>query len=187
VALMDIHEALEDVEIAFRQLEFTIKLLTYCELGNIQPAEFDTDHLVLVEGGNLSFPSGRFSTPDDLNRAAGVSVLVAFSASVLVLDKAFEVAGVPPNPDASDPLGQIRILVYMLRCAHAHSLADPRWKVRGKYARVLKVDLDGIPLVLDLKALQGAQFVFDQIGGYMNWYRIHNLAVRALRLARQPN
>ena len=34
-------EAVEDVEIGFRQLEFAIKLLSYCELGKINPAEFE--------------------------------------------------------------------------------------------------------------------------------------------------
>jgi hypothetical protein len=177
---MNINEALEDVEIAFRQLEFAIKLLSYCELGNIKPEDFDTDHLVMLEGGSLRFPTGNFSAPDDLNRAASVSVLLAFSASVLVLDKAFEVAGIKANPEASDIIGRLRTLVYMLRCAQAHGLADPRWEVRGKYKRTLAVDLEGTSLTLDLATLDGEPFVIDQIGGYGNWYCIRNVARRAL-------
>jgi hypothetical protein len=61
---MNIGEALEDVEIGFRQLEFAIKLLSYCELGNIRPADFDTDHLVMLEDGSLKFPRGKFNTGD---------------------------------------------------------------------------------------------------------------------------
>ena len=84
---MEIQEALEDIEIAFRQLEFAIKLLSFCEFGNINPADFDTDHVVLLEGGNLHFPTGQFSDQDSLTRAASISVLLAFSASVLVLPR----------------------------------------------------------------------------------------------------
>ncbi|GAB6269292.1 MAG: hypothetical protein STSR0002_20340 [Smithella sp.] len=51
---MNLSEALEDVEIAFRQLEFAIKLRSYCELGNIRPQEFDTDHTVILENGNVT-------------------------------------------------------------------------------------------------------------------------------------
>jgi hypothetical protein len=39
---MEIHEALEDIEITFRQLEFAVKLLSFCECGNIDPNKFDT-------------------------------------------------------------------------------------------------------------------------------------------------
>jgi hypothetical protein len=184
VMTVRIHEAMEDVEIGFRQLEFAIKLLSYCELDNIKPADFDTDHLVMLEGGSLRFQSGNFSTADDINRAASVAVLLAFSGTVLILDKAFEVAGIKPDPAALDNIVRLRTLVYMLRCAQAHGPADPQWEVRGKYICTLNVDLDGIVVPLDLAALNGQPFIIDQIGGYQNWYRIRNMAVRALSLVR---
>jgi hypothetical protein len=61
-------------------LEFAIKLFSFCELGNINPKDFDTDHVVLLEGGNnLHFPPGQFSDQDSLNRAANISVLLALA------------------------------------------------------------------------------------------------------------
>jgi hypothetical protein len=172
--------ALEDIAIAFKQLEFAIKLLSYCELGHIKPHEFDTDHLIQLEHGNLHFASGTFSTADDIVRAASITVLQAFSATVLVLDKAFEVNGVPSNPQAGDPQGLLRTLIYMVRCAQAHGLADPRWEVRGKYRRLLELDIEGERLSLDLAALDGQPFVIDQIGGYETWYRIYAMTKRLL-------
>jgi len=50
---MTIQDALDDVEIAFRQLEFAIKLLSFRELGNIKPSDFDTDHIVFL-GNEIS-------------------------------------------------------------------------------------------------------------------------------------
>ena len=87
---MEIHEALEDIAIAFRQLEFAVKLLSFIELGKIDPKDFDTDHITLLEGGSFRLPPGHFSNTDSLIRAASVSVLLAFSVSALVLDKGFE-------------------------------------------------------------------------------------------------
>jgi len=182
-ANMNMREAIEDAEIGFRQLEFAIRLLSYCELGHVRPTDFDTDHLVKLEGGNLHFPSGNFGTADDINRAASITVLQAFSVNVLVLDKAFEVAGIKPNPESPDNLIRLRTLVYMVRCAQAHGPADPRWEVRNKYLRTLSVDLDGVPVSLDLIALNGQPFAVDQIGGYENWYRIYCIAVRTLKVA----
>jgi hypothetical protein len=78
---MQVQDALVDIDIAFRQLEFSIKLLSYCELGNIKPSDFDTDHVVVLGNETLNFPSGNFSDPETIIKAAGTSVLVAFSAS----------------------------------------------------------------------------------------------------------
>jgi hypothetical protein len=181
---MGLLEALEDVEIGFRQLEFAIKLLSFCELENINPAAFDTDHLVQLPGGNLKFPGGSFNTYDDLNRAASIAVILAFSGSVLVLDQALEAAGMKPNPQATDNVGQLRALVHMIRCAHAHRVADPHWEVRGPYARTLTVTLQGITLLLDLRPLHGQPFDIDRdLGGYSNWYRIRGEVVRLLSAA----
>ncbi len=181
---MGLREALEDVEIGFRQLEFAIKLLSYCELENIKPADFDTDHLVQLPDGNLRFPSGSFATTDDLVRAASIGVVLAFGASTLVLDQAFEAAGVRSNADATDNTSQLRLLVYMVRCAHAHGIADPRWDVRGRKARKVTVQLDGTTLTLDLAALNGQPFNIDRdLGGYANWYLIRRIAVQSLSTA----
>ena len=131
--------------------------------------------------GNLHFRSGNFSTSEDLIRAASVAVLQAFSLSVLVLDKAFEIACIKPDPEAADNFVRLRTLVYMLRCAHAHGPADPRWEARGKYARTLRIDLDDVAVSLDLAALNGQQFLVDQIGGYYNWYCICRSAMVRLK------
>jgi hypothetical protein len=176
-------DALEDIEIAFKQLEFTIKLLSFCELGNIKPSEFDTDHIINLEGGRIRFPTGNFSEIGNIINAASVSVLIAFSASVLVLDKAFEIMGMKPDPESVDAVTCLRTLIYMLRCAQAHGVADPRWEVRGKYLCALSLNLGDIALSLNLSKLNGERFDIDQIGGYPNWYQIRHAAVRVLTSA----
>jgi hypothetical protein len=177
---MTIQDALDDVEIAFRQLEFAIKLLSFCELGNIKPSDFDTDHIVFLENERLNFHRGKFNDPDSIVKAAGTGVLIAFSASVLVLDEAFQAAGMKPDPDASGNDGQLRILIFMVRCAYAHGLGTPRWEVRGKYRRALSVNLGSAAISLDLSTLHGQDFDVGQLGGYANWYRIRDAALRLL-------
>lgn len=173
-------EAMEDINIAFLQLEFAIKLLSFCELGNVDPIKFDTDHVIVLPEGNLNFPTGHFDDADRINRAASISVLLAFSASVLVLDQAFEIARMRPDPERNDDAGRLRTLIYMVRCAQAHGIAEPRWEVRGKFSRTLEIDSNGIDISLDLHKLHGQRFNVEQIGGYTGWYRIYNAAVRLL-------
>jgi hypothetical protein len=64
-AVVQMREAIEDVEIGFRQLEFAIKLLSFRELGKINPREFDSDHLVQLMTANLGFPSRNFQRQPD--------------------------------------------------------------------------------------------------------------------------
>ena len=177
---MTLEEALLDVEIAFLQVEFSIKLLSYCERGKINPADFDTNHTVLLEHENLRFPSGHFRTLEEIIRAASVTALSALGGSALTLDKAWEIAGIRPDPQSADESVKLRTLVYMVRCAYAHSMADPKWEVRGKFRQVLEVDLPGAPLALDLCELHGQGVDFDVLGGHAQWFGIRDVSVATI-------
>ena len=117
---MTLTGSIEDGEIAFIQPDFPLKLLSYCELKKIDPSQFDTDHTVLLENGNLRFQTGHFSDLDNIIRAAQVSALLAFGASALVLNDAYEVAGIKSDPSSVDKIIKLRTLVFMVRCAYAH-------------------------------------------------------------------
>ena len=178
---MTLGEALEDIDIAFLQLEFSLKLLTFCELGKIDPVEFDTDLTVRLENGNLSYPFEHFSQPENIVRAAAVSVSLAAGATAFVLDKTWEVAGVARNPKSEDPSAQLRAVVYMVRCAYAHGIAEPRWEVRGDYRRTFEFRLPEEPVELNLRELDGRGFDFDDLGGYRTWFAIRDATLETLR------
>lgn len=184
---MNLIEALQDVDIAFWQLEFAIKLLSYCELGKIEPREFDTDHTVLLDSGNLGFPAGHFSKTENIVRAAMVSVSLAFGASALALDKAYEVAGIAPKPTAADNTIKLRTLVYMIRCAYAHGIADPKWEVRDKYKQVISVELVSGRVEINLKELHGKDFDFSQLGGHHLWFQIRDASVASMKEREEKN
>jgi hypothetical protein len=98
---MAIAEILEDIELAFCQLEFSIRLLSYCELGKLDPKELDDDHFLHLDGGDLHFPAGRFASRENVQNAAGVGVLLTVSATALALNRGFDEVG--PKPDPTRP------------------------------------------------------------------------------------
>jgi hypothetical protein len=51
---MKVQQHLGDINITFRQSKCAIKLRPFVKLRNINPQDFDTDHVVLLEGGNLA-------------------------------------------------------------------------------------------------------------------------------------
>lgn len=180
-ATISLADALEDVRIAFLQVEYAIKMLCYVEGGNVDPAVFDTDHTILLEKGNLGFPSGHFAHYDDLVRAASVSVSLALAASALILDTAFDVAELKRNPASNHPIGRLQNLIYMVRCAYAHGISDPRWEVKPKYRQKISVPIGSKCIDVDLNALHGTPFTFEQLGGHNMWFQIRDEATSALK------
>ncbi len=177
-------EALIDVEISSLHVEFAIRLLSCCEREVIDAAEFSTTHVVLLENGRLEFPSGNFTNTPDIVRAASITVSAAFGASAVTLDKAWEVAGVLPNPESEDATVKLRTLVYMIRCAYAHGIADPKWKVKGRYQRLFQVNLRSGILELDLSELNNQSFDFNVLGGHTKWFEILDMSVATITTIR---
>jgi hypothetical protein len=69
---MTCQDAVEDVQIAFRQLEFSMKLLSFCELGKLTAADFGTDHIVRLDDGDLHFPAGHLSANGEMRPRSNV-------------------------------------------------------------------------------------------------------------------
>jgi hypothetical protein len=130
--------------------------------------------------GNLHFPTGYFSNHQNISRAAQVSVSLAFAASAFALDKGFEVADIERNPSAEGKINHLRIIVYMVRCAYAHGIADPKWEVYGKFRRQYSLELDGTSISIDFTRLHGEPFEFSHIGGHRNWFQVCETTLSAL-------
>lgn len=173
--------ALADIERAFTNLEFAIKLMCYVELGHIDHGKFDTDVTLLLETENVRFPANTFESIESLVSVAQAQVGVAFGVTAIVLDAAFEVAGIKRNPESVAPNDLLRTLVFMVRSAFAHNPAAPCWEVRGPYLRTLVVRLEGEIISVQLPQLHGSAFEYAHIGGLANWYCVRRAAERLIK------
>ena len=173
--------ALADVEQAFRQLEFAIKLMCYCERGDLDKEKFDSDVLILLEEENVGFPDGSFPSDQEVITASQVNVGICFGVTAIVLDAAFETANIARDPQSQDPKDELRTLVYMVRCAFAHNLAKPCWEARGNFARNIQLNIGETDLSIDMVALHGTDFEYSHIGGFANWYKIRDKAVQEIK------
>ena len=172
--------ALLDVEHAFKQLEFAIKLMCYCERGDLDREKFDSDITILLEEENVGFRDGSFGSDQAIIIASRINVSVCFGASAMVLDALFETAKIARNPKSRHPNDELRTLVYMVRCAFAHNPAKPCWEVKRSYARDILLNLGESDLSIDLKSLHGTDFHYSHIGGFANWHKIKEMAVRVV-------
>lgn len=172
---------LEQVEQAFLQLCWSIKIASYLQLHPpAQKVDFDNPIIVTDPTDRLHLPGNQFNTIDDIHFGAENSIRLSLAALFLALDTTLDKAGIHNDPRAQDSPGQLRILIYMCRCAYAHNVLVPSWEARGNYARQLSIRLPSISLELNLNLVNGTHFEINQIGGYSQMFRIKDYILNLL-------
>jgi hypothetical protein len=147
---------------AFSQLELAIKLMHAAEQGIIRREEIDIP-LTIREGNSILVLADQvIHTDADFINAFQNSVSVAFGAAAITLNRCREDVGLSlPNPINTET-EQWVALVYQIRNAFAHDIAEPKWKIKSQYARrhyqVGTVEVD-------LTALHEQHFDYYQLGG----------------------
>lgn len=171
----------EQIEQAYLHLCWAIKLDSYLSLNPPKnKIEFDQDITVTDPMDPICLPAHQFGSIDDIHLGAENSILLSVGALFLALDTALAEAGFDCDPEAESLLGQLRILIYMGRCAFAHNVLKPHWEVRGKYRRHLALEDGGIKLHIDLNTLADREFDISHIGGYSQLVQIKNFALSML-------
>lgn len=152
--------------------------MCYCESGHIDKLKFDSDITILFNANNSVFPDNLFNSYKDIVKCSQINVGVCFGASAIALDAAFETAGFSCK---KRPLDDIRTIVYMVRCAFAHNIADPKWEVKGDFWRQVKLTVEGQTLSIDFRKLNGRPFTYEAVGELPNWYRIKKIAIEMIK------
>jgi hypothetical protein len=164
---------LEQVQQAYLHLCWAIKLDSYLRLHPpAHKVNFDNPQSITDPADTCWLPGEQFDTIDDILLCAENSILLSVGNLFIALDTACKEAGMKNNPFHQDSFGQLRILIYMCRCAFAHNILAPHWMVKTNYRRKLKIDLPDINLTIDLNQLAGKPFEIMQIGGYSQLMKI---------------
>ena len=107
----------ERINQAFLQFEFAVKLMNYFELRKVDNQVFDTATVVLLDRGSISLHDNTFNSYDDLILAARNNYQITLGATAITLDNSLDEAGNKHDASDTSPRGQLRKLVYMIRCA----------------------------------------------------------------------
>jgi hypothetical protein len=160
---------------AFAQLFFSWKLYNYALDGKIDRESLDSEITFRSEDQRQIFvlPNRIFDNDNDFILAFQNNLTIAFGAAAITLDRARHEAGHNlPDPIQSEK-DQCIALIYQIRCAFAHDIAEPRWKIKDRYRRAY--EFDGINI--DLTNLDGTVFDYHQIGGPDRLIAIKDYAV----------
>ena len=98
---------------------------------------------------------------DDFINALQNNVTITFGAAAITLNRCREEKGLAlPDPIISE-LDQWVGLVYQIRNAFAHDIAEPKWKVKPRHRLLHRI----VGVEVDLAELNGRRFEYHQIGG----------------------
>ena len=76
----------------FLQFEFAVKLMNYFECQKVDKQVFDTDTVVLLDRGSISFHDNTFNSYDDLILGAQNNYLITLGATAITLDSSLDEA-----------------------------------------------------------------------------------------------
>ncbi len=158
---------------AFAHLAFVWKLYHYgCE-GGIDRSKLDIPLTFQDHNPRMLWvlPDKVFDTDGDLILALENNLTIAFGAAVIVLDSE---CGRRPN-DIETGADQCRHLIYQIRNAFAHNMAEPKWEIRNeKFRRVYKFG----SICANLENVNGKRFEYNDIGGPDALERIKDFAIQ---------
>ncbi|SDR20313.1 hypothetical protein [Pseudovibrio sp. Tun.PSC04-5.I4] len=149
---------------AFANVEFAWKLLAYGEAGEIDLKKLDCDIIFNDDNGRPFFvpPVQIFNDPNDLIHALHNNLTIAFGAAAITLHRSVEEAGhsIPKKAFASEN-EQCIALIYQVRNAFAHDIAEPKWEMRNPvFIREYTIERK----TFDLRELHGRRFSYEDFG-----------------------
>src|SRR5437016_4513592 len=123
------------LDTAFTHLSFAIKLMQAAENGVVDLDAIDRPLTIRDGVSVLVLPDRVLDSPDELIIACQNLVTIAYGAAAITLNRCREEASVAlPHPILGE-CDQWVALVYQIRNAFAHDIAEPRWQIDERYRR----------------------------------------------------
>lgn len=149
---------------AFANVDFAWKLLVYGEAGEIDLEKLDIEIVFQDDDGRPFYvpPARIFPDQDDLIRALHNNLTIAFGAAAITLYRSIEEAGhAVPRGEIVSEEEQCIALVYQVRNAFAHDIAEPRWEIRNP---VFEREYTIAEKTFDLRGMNGQDFRYEDFG-----------------------
>ncbi len=147
---------------AYAQLQFVWKLYNYVLEGKIKVEELDTSINFEENGMVLVLPDKIFESQSDMILAFENNLVIAFGAAAITLNRAREEARMTVPITIENEVDQFIALVYQIRNAFAHDIAEPKWKIDNpRY--LIEYSIENIRI--DLRNMHEKAFDYKSIGG----------------------
>lgn len=154
------------VETAIDQLQLGLKLWHAAEEGKLNADDIDVP-VTIDWDGTMSAPfvlkNRIFSKPEDFMNSIRNQISMAFGVAAIALNRRREENGVL----LPDPINTVEEqwcgLVYQIRNAFAHDIAEPKWNItKPRFARKYEISAH---IKADLSNVNDKSFEWSHVGG----------------------
>lgn len=147
---------------AYAQLQFVWKLYNYVLEGKIKLEDLDTPITFTENNMILPLQGKIFDSESDMILAFENNLTITFGAAAITLNRAREEAKMTVPITIESQIDQFIALVYQIRNAFAHDIAEPKWNITNdRYLREYKIE----NIHVDLRSMNGKPFDYKHIGG----------------------
>ncbi|CAG1000431.1 hypothetical protein MTYP_02836 [Methylophilaceae bacterium] len=165
------------IDTAFKQLSFAWKLYNYALEGHINFDELDKPLTFKEDKSILVLPDKIFASPTELLVALENNLTIVFGAAAITLNRCREESGVSLANPIQTEIDHFTGVVYQIRNAFAHDIAEPRWNItNSRFARIYKFG----DIKIDLSNVNQKTFKYSHIGGVEVFFRIKEYGDRNL-------
>lgn len=165
------------LETAFGQLSFAWKLYNYGQKGKIDLEELD-EELTFQSNSMVFVVPKAINDPNDLQIALENNLTITFGAAAITLNRVREEIGIGlPNPINTEE-EQCVAMIYQIRNAFAHDIAEPRWKLNDRYRRQYQF----AGMKFNLVDKDGCPFRYEDLGGPDAFFRIREFFSRVFKV-----
>ena len=147
---------------AFAQLEFSWKLYGYALDGKLDRQELDIPQTFKDGKSMLVLPDQIFHSDKDLLLALENNLTIAYGAAAITLNRSREEADIKLPKELLSEADICVWLIYHIRNAFAHDIAEPKWEIRNKTLRIPYI-FAGVEA--DLTNVHQEPFKYTDLGG----------------------
>lgn len=86
--------------------------------------------------------------------------------------------GKKPQQYPNSDIGNLRAIIYMMRCAFAHTPTLPKWEISKSHQKVFSIN--EIDMTIDFRILNGKKLVLAHHHGVTGFCKLMDLCVRVI-------
>lgn len=153
---------LSNIDIAFLQLSFALKLSEFVKETHFRREYFDREFQLRCQNQTITLSHGEFIDQVDFEAATSVHIVMSYGVAASALWAGIESTGYKRPSEIRSEKDNLAELIYAIRNCFSHGPAEPRWHFKKNLAdRVFKIE----SLSINLSNKNGEIFDYSDIGG----------------------
>ncbi len=142
----------------------SLYVLSGIEQGVIPHSLFNEQLIIKTNGKIVATIKSPENQEVDIDVIADNLKNITLGNCFLAFDEALDQAfGAKPKQYSDSDTDSLRAIIYMMRCAFAHTPSLPKWCIKPKYRKILS--LEKIHFLIDFSQLNGKELISEHHGG----------------------